>query len=131
MVKFETGTLSTDETEALLNSLPLDLTFVNAKDEVAYFSNSEKRVFPRAKSVIGLNVRNCHPKKSLDKVEQILKDFRNKGRDSAEFWIGMKGRLIYIRYFAVRGKKGEYLGCIEVTQDVTDIRKLKGEKRLL
>jgi len=132
MVKFDTGVLSKEEIESMLNTLPVDVTFVDKDDTVRYFSQPAKgRIFPRTKAVIGLNVRNCHPKKSLHKVEQILRDFKSKKRDSAEFWIKVKNRLIYIRYFAVRGKGGGYLGCLEVTQDITAIQKIRGEKRLL
>ncbi|MCK4689402.1 MAG: PAS domain-containing protein [Candidatus Marinimicrobia bacterium] len=84
-----------------------------------------------AEVVIVRKVQQCHPQKSIHIVSQILEDFENKKRDSAEFWINMKGRLIYIRYFPVRGKNDEYLGCLEVTQDITDIQKIKGENRLL
>lgn len=131
MVRFETGDLSKEEIESIFNTLPVDVTFVDRNDTVRYFSQTRGRMFQRTKAVIGLKVQNCHPKKSLDKVEQILRDFRSGKRDAAEFWVRVKGRLIYIRYFAVRDKKGEYLGCLEATQDITDVQKIKGEKRLL
>ncbi len=131
MVKFDTGSLNAEELEAILNSIPIDVSFVDKDDVVRYFNKPEGRIFPRTKAVLGLNVRNCHPKKSLAKVERILRDFKGGKKDSAEFWINMKGRMIHIRYFAVRGERGGYLGCLEVTQDITEIQKLKGEKRLL
>jgi len=130
VISFETGTLSGEELEALLNTLPLDITFVDKDDTVRYFSQSSDRIFPRAKAVIGRKVQQCHPEKSINVVNQILEDFRSGKRDIARFWIDLKDRLVYIRYFAVR-KDGEYLGCLEVTQDVTDIKKIEGEKRLL
>ncbi|OGN93300.1 MAG: histidine kinase [Chloroflexi bacterium RBG_13_50_10] len=130
MVSFETGALSGEELEALLNTLPVDVTFVDKDDTVRYFSQSKDRLFPRAKAIIGLKVQNCHPQKSVHIVNQILEDFRTGKQDVAQFWINMKGRLIYIRYFAVR-KGGHYLGCLEVTQDIADIKKIEGEKRLL
>ena len=129
-IVFETGKMSSEELEALLNTLPVDITFVDKEDTVRYFSQSKERIFPRTKAVIGRKVQMCHPKESLHKVEQILSDFKENKRDVAEFWINFKGRLIYIRYFAVR-KNGEYLGCLEVTQDITDIKNIEGEKRLL
>ena len=129
-VSFETGALSGEELEALLNNLPVDVTFVDKDDTVRYFSQSKDRIFPRAKAIIGLKVQNCHPQKSVHVVNQILEDFKSGKQDVAQFWINMKGRLIYIRYFAVR-KGGDYLGCLEVTQDIADIKKIEGEKRLL
>ena len=130
-IQFETGSLSREEVESLLNALPVDITFVDKDDTVRYFTQSKERIFPRAKAVIGRKVQQCHPQASLPKVVQILEDFRNGRRDRAEFWINLKGRLIHIRYFPVRSKEGNYLGCIEFTQDITDIQKITGEKRLL
>ena len=131
MVELETGTLMEKEIEAIFNTLPVDLTFVDKEDTVKFFSQSPKRIFPRAKAVIGKKVQNCHPHKSIDKVNQILEDFKAGKRDVAEFWINLKERQIYIRYFAVRDKEGNYLGCLEVTQDITELKKIEGEKRLL
>ena len=128
---FETGELSTEELEAVLNTLPVDITFVDKEDRIRYFSQTKEIIFPRTKAVIGRKVQQCHPQKSLHVVEQILNDFKKNEREVAEFWINLKGRLIYIRYFAVRGKVQEYLGCLEVTQDISDIKKIEGEKRLL
>jgi PAS domain S-box-containing protein len=130
-VSFETGTLSKEVVEAIFNSLPVDITFVDKDDIVRYFSQSKERIFLRTKAVIGRKVEQCHPQKSIHLVNQILGDFKSGKRDAAEFWIDSDGRLIYIRYFPVRNKHGEYLGCIEVSQDITDIKKIEGEKRLL
>ncbi|RLE11562.1 diguanylate cyclase [Candidatus Aerophobetes bacterium] len=129
-IVFETGSLSKEELETLLNSLPVDITFVDKEDTIRYFSQSKKRIFPRAKAVIGRKVQQCHPQKSIHIVNRILDDFRNGQRDVAEFWIKLEEKLIYIRYFAVR-KNGKYLGTAEVTQDITNIKKIEGEKRLL
>lgn len=130
-IVFETGSFYyNEELESLLNALPVDITFVDKEDSVRYFNQSKERIFPRTKAVIGRKVQLCHPKESLHKVEQILNDFKNNKRDVAEFWINLKGRLVHIRYFAVR-KNGKYLGTLEVTQDITDIKKIEGEKRLL
>ncbi|MQY59716.1 MAG: PAS domain S-box protein, partial [Clostridia bacterium] len=130
-VVFETGEFLTEELEAVLNTLPVDITFVDKEDRVRYFSQSKERIFPRTKAIIGRKVQQCHPQKSLHVVEEILNDFREDKRDRAEFWISLEGRLIYIRYFAVRDKAEKYLGCLEVTQDITDIKKIEEEKRLL
>ncbi|MEO0114837.1 MAG: DUF438 domain-containing protein [candidate division WOR-3 bacterium] len=131
MIDFETGNLTKDELQAILNTLPVDITFVDANDEVRYFSQTRDRIFVRTKAVLGRKVQQCHPQKSIHIVNQILEDFRNKKRDVAEFWINLQGKLVYIRYFPIYDKNGNYLGCIEVTQDITNIKKLEGEKRLL
>lgn len=154
-IESETGMLASDELEALFDALPIDITFIDKNDAVRYFNRLGKRIFTRTKGVLGLNVRQCHPKESIEKVEQILGDFKSGKRDAAEFWIYLpkknlqqrktisgneklswtginaKGRLVHIRYFAVRGRNGEYLGCLEATQDITDVKKIEGEKRLL
>jgi len=96
-IAFETGNVSPEELETLLNTLPVDITFVDKEDAVRYFNQSRERIFPRSKAVIGRLVQLCHPKQSLNKVEEILNDFKNNKRDRAEFWINLKGRLIYIR----------------------------------
>lgn len=127
---FPTGSFTLDELEAVLNTLPVDITFVDKNDKVKYFSMTKDRIFVRTKAVIGRSVQNCHPQKSVHIVNKIVEEFKKGTRDSAEFWINLNGRLIYIRYFAVR-KDGEYLGTIEVTQDITEIKKIEGEKRLL
>ena len=123
--------LSHEIIEALLDALPVDITFVDGKDRVRYFNKEGKRIFARSRKIIGVKVQKCHPQKSIHVVNQILEDFRNNKRDSANFWIDLNERKIYIRYFAVRDKEGKYLGCLEVTQDITDIQKITGEKRLL
>ena len=130
-MRFETGTFSKDEIEATLNTLPVDITFVDKEDTVRYFSKSEKRIFVRTKAVIGRKVQQCHPQKSVHIVDKILDGFKNGKKDVAEFWIEKGNRLVHIRYFPVRNKDGKYLGTIEVTQDITDLKKIEGEKRLL
>ncbi|HAF71228.1 MAG: Sensory box protein [Acetothermia bacterium 64_32] len=131
MVELPTGSFTVKELAAVLDALPVDITFVDAEDRVRYFNQSKDRIFVRSKSVIGRTVQNCHPQKSVHVVNRILEDFRAGRRDVAEFWINLKGRLVYIRYFPVWSPEGEYLGVIEVTQDVTGVRELKGERRLL
>jgi len=131
VLQFETGSLSKEELDALLNTLPVDITFVDKDDTVKYFNKAEKRVFIRTKAVIGRKVQLCHPQKSIHIVNKILDSFRKGEKDVAEFWITVNDRLVHIRYFAVRDKDGKYLGTMEVTQDITDIKKIEGEKRLL
>jgi hypothetical protein len=125
------GRLSLEQVNLLLTHLPVDISFVDEHDEVAYYSATKERLFPRSPGVIGRKVQKCHPPKSFHMVQKILDDFRAGKKDVAEFWISMKGRFIHIRYFAVRDSEGNYRGTVEVTQDVTDIRKLEGEQRLL
>ena len=125
-----TGNIGKEVLDAVLNALPVEISFVDENDTVRYFNKNGDRIFPRPPAVIGKKVQDCHPKKSLHKVSQILADFKNNKRSSSEFWIDLKNRKVYIRYFAVRDKSGKYLGCLEVSQDITDIQKIKGEKRL-
>ncbi|MGQ9608949.1 MAG: DUF438 domain-containing protein [bacterium] len=126
-----TGEIKLNELMSILNTLPFDITFVDKDDTVRYFSESEDRIFLRTRSVIGRKVQNCHPPQSVEVVEKILRSFKDGVRDSVDFWINYKGKLIYIRYFALRDIQGNYLGTLEVTQDITGIKKIEGEKRLL
>ncbi|MDH5451645.1 MAG: PAS domain-containing protein [Candidatus Bathyarchaeota archaeon] len=130
-LQFETGSLSKEEVETILDTLPVDISFIDNEDAVKYFNKLGERIFVRPKAVIGRKVQLCHPKKSVHIVNRILESFKTGKKDVAEFWIQMNNRLIHIRYFAVRDKNGKYLGTVEVTQDITDIKKIKGEKRLL
>jgi PAS domain S-box-containing protein len=123
--------LESEIIEFMLNSMPVEISFVDKNDKVSYFNKNGDRIFPRPRSVIGKKVQQCHPKKSVDKVIEIIESFKNGKRDVANFWINLKGRLIYIRYFAVRDNNRKYLGTLEVSQDITDIKKIEGEKRLL
>lgn len=117
--------------EPMLDALPVEITFIDKDDTVRYFNKNGNRIFPRPRGVIGRKVQDCHPKESLHKVNQILEEFKENKRNDAEFWIDLRDQKIYIRYFAVRDEKGNYLGCLEVTQDITKIKKIEGEKRLL
>jgi DUF438 domain-containing protein len=130
-LNLDTGQLTAEQVNLMLTHLPVDLSFVNENDEVIYYSNTEDRIFPRSPGIIGRKVQNCHPPKSIDMVEKILDEFKAGNKDTADFWIQMRGRFILIRYFALRDSKGAYKGCLEVSQDVTDIRSLQGQKRLL
>jgi DUF438 domain-containing protein len=126
-----TGRLTPEVVDLLLRHLPFDVSFVDAEDRVQYYSEGKERIFPRSPGVIGRNVENCHPPKSVHIVREILDRFRSGGRDVAEFWIELGGKFLYIRYFAVRDQAGTYKGCLEVMQDVTRIRSLQGQRRLL
>lgn len=130
-VSFPTGTVQLRELMHMLNTLPLDITFVDKEDKVAYFSDSEDRIFRRTRSVVGRKVQNCHPPQSVHVVERILTSFKEGKRDFCDFWLDLRGRRIYIRYLAVKDRDGQYLGTLEVSQDITEIGKLEGEKRLL
>ncbi|HAZ30734.1 TPA: DUF438 domain-containing protein [Candidatus Acetothermia bacterium] len=130
-LRFPTGELTPQELEALLNALPVDITFVGADDKVRYFSGSKDRIFVRTPAVLGRKVQDCHPQKSVHVVEKIVADFKAGRRDAAEFWIPFQGQFVYIRYFPVRGKFGEYLGTVEVTQDIGPLQRISGERRLL
>lgn len=123
--------LSREQLEGILEAIPVEISFVDENDLVKLWNKHETRIFKRPISVIGKSVQNCHPKQSVDKVNQILSDFKSGRQDSAEFWINLGERKVYIRYFAVRDKAGKYLGTLEATQDITEIKKIEGEKRLL
>ncbi len=135
-IPLQTGALTPEQIALMLIHLPVDVTFVDANDEVQFYSEGRERVFERTPDVIGRTVLGCHPPHSVLQVNRILDDFRAGKRDSAEFWIQMKGkdpepRFIHIRFFAVRDAAGKFQGTIEVVQDVTAIRSLQGERRLL
>lgn len=131
LISLSTGALTQKQIDLMLTHLPVDVTFVDEFDRVRYFSQGKERIFDRSPSIIDREVTKCHPPQSVDKVLRILEDFRYKNRDIAEFWIQMGGQFIHIRYFALRDAEGNYKGCIEVSQNVTHIRALEGEKRLL
>ncbi len=129
--KSETGELNLEQILLLLNNLPVDITFVDENDKVRFFSRPKERFFPRSPAIVGRAVQNCHPPESVHIVERIVTAFKNGEKDNAEFWLELKGKFILIQYFALRNDKNEYKGVIEVSQDVTGIRALKGEQRLL
>ena len=115
----------------MLKTLPVDITFVNERDEVAYYSDSEDRIFPRSRGIIGRVVQKCHPPKSVHVVENILNKFKSGEKNDAEFWIQLDGKFIYIRYFAMREDDGKYIGTLEVSQELSRLRALEGERRLV
>jgi PAS domain S-box-containing protein len=131
LVDLKSGLLNPEQITMLLNNLPVDITFVDENDQVVYFSSGTHRIFPRSKAIIGRKVQNCHPPDSVHIVNEIVDSFRKGIKNEAEFWINRKGRFIHIRYFALRNEQQEYKGVIEVSQDVTAIRSLEGERRLL
>ncbi len=130
-IPFDAGSLLPEEINAILNTLPLDMTFVGADERVKYFTQGKERIFDRPKTIIGREVKNCHPPKSVHVVEQIVADLRSGKKDHEDFWIKMGGKFVYIRYFAVRNAAGEFLGTLEMTQDIKPIQELEGEKRLM
>ena len=124
-------TLPVETIEAICDALPVEISFIDAADTVRYYSKGDRRIFKRTPAVIGRKVQNCHPQKSLAKVEEVLSDLRSGKRDVAMFWIDLNGRKILIRYFPVKDREGNFLGVLECSQDITDIQKITGEKRLL
>ena len=130
-INFETGILSFKEIEAMLNAMPVDITFVDKDGIVKYFSQGKERIFPRTKAVIGRSVTNCHPPASVHVVENIVQDLMSGKKDHEDCWIQKGDVFVLIRYFAVRDKEGNYVGTLEFTQNVAPIRALEGEKRLV
>jgi DUF438 domain-containing protein len=126
-----TGNVSLEQLAAVFSTLPLDLTFVDANDRVAFFTEGPDRIFARSKAIIGRKVQHCHPPRSVETVDQILTDFRSGKQNVAEFWINFHEKFVHVRYFAVRSSDGGYLGTVELTQDLTPLRALQGERRLL
>jgi DUF438 domain-containing protein len=131
LLSLDTGALTLEQINLMLTHLPVDVTYVDENDEVRYFTQGQHRIFDRSAAIIGRAVTKCHPPQSVHKVQIILEDFRSGKRDVAEFWIQMGEAFIHIRYFALRNKEGEYKGCIEVSQEISHLRNLQGEKRLL
>jgi len=131
MIKLPSGELSPKQLMHMLNALSVDITFVDQDDVVRYFSENEERIFIRTRAIIGRKVENCHPPQSVDKVQKIVSSFKDGSRDSAEFWINLQGKMIYIIFFAVRDENGKYMGALEVAQDITRLQQLTGERRLL
>jgi DUF438 domain-containing protein len=130
-IRFEPGVLTPEEIKWIFNTLPIDITFVGKDGAVKYFSQSKDRIFARPASIIGRQVANCHPPASVHIVEKIVEDLKSGAKDHEDFWIKMGDKYVYIRYFAVRNEKGEFLGIMETTQDIKPIQDITGEKRLL
>ena len=130
LVNLGSGFLKVDQLLLMLNSLPFDITFVDENDTVRYFSEGKERIFVRTRAIIGRKVQNCHPQKSAHVVTRILEDFKNGVRDVAEFWLNLGPKIVHIRYFALRDTLGKYAGTLEVTQEISSIKALEGEKRI-
>lgn len=130
-VQLSTGSFKMDELEAIFKALPFDLTFVDKNDKVRYFSHGKDRIFARTRSILGRQVQHCHPPQSVHIVNQIVDDFRSCRQNEATFWINLKDMMVFIAYYAVRNDEGEFLGTLEVTQNISGLRKLEGERRLL
>ncbi len=129
--KLTTGSLSPDELEGIFNSIPLDVTFVDKDDKVRYFSHGTDRIFQRSKAILGREVQYCHPPSSVHIVNQILGDFKSGKQNAAKFWINFHGKFVHISYYAVRDVEGNYLGTVELTQDIAEFKELEGERRIL
>ncbi|MFA9556643.1 DUF438 domain-containing protein [Evansella sp. AB-rgal1] len=130
-IKLETGVLTVDQLENMMNHLPVDITYIDKDDFVRYFSHGKERIFHRTKSVIGRTVQNCHPPQSSHIVNQLLDDFKSGKKDTEDFWIKFKDKYVLIRYFAVKDAEGNYAGTLEFTQNIGPIQEITGEKRLM
>jgi hypothetical protein len=130
-IQLPTGSFALQDLLAILNTLPVDITFVGSDDKVKYFSQSSERIFQRNRAILNRDVRHCHPPASAHIVDKILEDFKSGRQNQAPFWINMGGRMIHIEYFALRNDDGQYLGTLEVSQDLTGYRALEGEQRIL
>lgn len=130
-IPFDAGGLTALEANAILNTIPVDMTFVGADDKVKYFTQGKERIFDRPLTIIGREVKNCHPPKSVHIVEQIVEELKSGRKDHEDFWIRLGDQFVYIRYFAVRSKDGTFLGTLEVSQNINPITELEGEKRLM
>jgi len=129
--------MSAEMVKAMIEAMPAELTVIDANDEVVGWNKHETRLFRRPMTAMGLNFRECHPEKSLAMVERLIAEMKAGTRDKATFWIDLEAvkgepkHKIFIEFYALRGEKGQYLGCLEFTQDVQAIRDLQGQKRLM
>ncbi len=130
-IQLPSGSLTAEELLAILNTIPVDMTFVDKNDKVKYFTQGSERIFQRNRAILNRDVRHCHPPASAHIVDKILQDFKSGKQSRAPFWINLKGKFIHIEYFALRNEKGEYLGTLEVSQNLTHYRELEGEQRIL
>ena len=130
-IYFEEGYLTPNQINLIFKHLPLDITYVDENDKVIFYNNGDDRIFPRSPGIIGREVKFCHPPKSVDNVLKILEEFKQGSKDNAEFWINFKDSFIHIRFFAIRDKNKNYKGVMEITQNVSDIKALEGERRIL
>lgn len=131
LIELATGQVPSALLSIALSSMPVDISIVDAQDKVVYYSDSPHRIFPRSPAVIGRTVQNCHPQKSVATVNRILDAFRKKEKSNARFWLEMGERFILIEYIALYGADGMYAGTLEFSQDLTELRALQGQRRLL
>jgi len=131
------GKLPENVLEAVLETIPIEFSVVDADDKVLAWNKHKTRIFKRPISVVGRDVANCHPKKSLDKVKKILQEMKEGKREKARFWIDLpivpnnEKQKVLIEYYVLKDTYGKYLGCLEVSRNITDIQLISGEKRLL
>ena len=132
LIELKSGQLTAEQIVLVFSHLPVDITFVDENNKVRFFSTPKERIFHRTNAVLGRDVHNCHPKESVHVVEQIVEAFRAGKKDKADFWISMRnGKRVLIQYFAVRNEHNEYKGVIEVTQEISEIQRLEGDRRIL
>jgi hypothetical protein len=131
------GELFEDVLEAILETMPIEFSVIDKNDKVLAWNKHETRIFKRSINIVGRDVRDCHPKKSLDKVEQLLREMKEGRRDKARFWIDLpigpegEAQKVLIEYYALRDSEGKYIGCLEATQNIGKLQAITGEKRLL
>jgi len=130
-IQLPSGSFSVKELLSMLNTLPIDITFVDKDDKVKYFSQGAERIFQRNRAILNRDVRFCHPPASAHIVDKIINDFKSGSASRAPFWINIGGKMIHIEYFALQSEKGEYLGTLEVSHNVSAYRELEGEQRIL
>jgi DUF438 domain-containing protein len=130
-ITFDAGTLTTEEANAILNTIPFDMTFIDKDGHVKYFTQGKERIFDRPKTILGRHVNMCHPPQSVHVVDAIVNSFKDGSKDHEDFWINFHSMFVHIRYYAIRDKHNDYIGTLEVTQDIKPILELEGEKRLM
>ncbi len=129
-IRLPSGYFTNEELRAVLNTLPCGLTFVNKNNEIQYYSEAPHRVFPRDRSALGKNIETTSPERDLVDVDEFFEPFRKGKKNIETFWVQRGGRLILLRVIAVYSVVGEYLGVIELSEDITDLRRLGGERKL-
>ncbi len=130
-INLNVGSLTPEQINLIFGNMPFDVTYIDEFDEVRYYNKGDGRIFPRSPGIIGREVRYCHPPKSINKVMEVINDFKRGKKDEADFWINFQGKFVLIQYFALRDDQGNYKGVLEITYDGTHLRSLKGEKRLM
>ena len=131
VIHSETGDITTEQALLIFSALPVDISFVDEHNKLRFFSRPKDRIFPRSPAAIGRDVKNCHPPESVHVVEEIIEAFRDGRQEQASFWIEVKGKFVLIQYYALRDQENNYRGVLEVSQDISGIKKLQGQRRLL